>query len=106
MNYIQWNYEDDLLAGTTLRDSSLPENNNMALHACLRKEDVLNNRDTLSKALHIASSQWTFAMQTHSDHIHEVTAADAGRGYRVYEEEMCIRDSGSCSLSIPGSILP
>ena len=55
MNYIQWNYEDDLLAGTTLRDSSLPENNNMALHACLRKEDVLNNRDTLSKALHIAS---------------------------------------------------
>ena len=86
MNYIQWNYEDDLLAGTTLRDPSLPENNNMALHACLRKEDVLNNRDTLSKALHIASSQWTFAMQTHSDHIHEVTAADAGRGYRVYEE--------------------
>ena len=78
MNYIQWNYEDDLLAGTTLRDPSLPENNNMALHACLRKEDVLNNRDTLSKALHIASSQWTFAMQTHSDHIHEVTAADAG----------------------------
>ena len=46
MNYIQWNYEDDLLAGTTLRDPSLPENNNMALHACLRKEDVLNNRDT------------------------------------------------------------
>lgn len=30
MNNIQWKYEDEILAGTTLRDPSLPENNNMA----------------------------------------------------------------------------
>lgn len=41
MNNIQWKYEDEILAGTTLRDPSLPENNNMALHACQDQETVL-----------------------------------------------------------------
>lgn len=86
MNYIQWKYEDDLIAGTTLRDPSQPENNNMALHACIRKEDVLENRKSLSRALNLSPSQWTFAMQTHSDHICEVRAEDAGKGSLVFED--------------------
>ena len=86
MNNIQWKYEDDILAGTTLRYPSLPENNNMALHACQDQEAVLNNRAALSEVLGIQPSQWTFAMQTHSDHIQEVTKADAGRGSIRFED--------------------
>ena len=86
MNNIQWKYEDEILAGTTLRDPSLPENNNMALHACQDQEAVLNNRAALSEVLGIQQSQWTFAMQTHSDHIQEVTKVDAGRGSIRFED--------------------
>lgn len=86
MNMIQWKYKDEIIAGTTLRDPSLPENANMALHACSQKEEVLKNRRMLSEQLGIAMNQWTFAIQTHSDHIHEVTKADMGKGSIVYED--------------------
>ena len=39
-------YIDDekFVAGTTLKDETAPEANNMAFHACLNPETVLENR--------------------------------------------------------------
>lgn len=75
-----------LVGGTTLRNPLYKENNNMALHVGGNLSDIIENRKALSEELNIDLSQWTFSQQTHSDHIHEVTAEDTGKGSLIYEE--------------------
>lgn len=80
MNKIIWKDDEDIVAGTTLRDAQAKEDNNMALHVGGNLTDVIANRQRLSEDLGISLNQWVFAQQTHSDHMHEVTKADAGKG--------------------------
>ena len=79
MNKIIWKDNEDIVAGTTLRDVQVKEDNNMALHVGGNLTDVIANRQGLSEDLDISLNQWVFAQQTHSDHMHEVTKADAGK---------------------------
>lgn len=80
MDIMYWKHQKDILAGTTLRSSHALEHNNLALHVGGNLTNVLENREALSTSLGITSAQWTFAHQTHSDHIFKVTSADMGKG--------------------------
>lgn len=86
MNLIEWKPSVDIIAGTTLRDESRAENNDMALHTKHDVHAVIENRKALSKQLGISLSQWVFAQQTHSDHICKISKEDAGRGALTYLE--------------------
>ncbi len=68
------------VAGITLKDTSAPEQNNMALHTCQTPEDVIHNRKNLGILLQCGINQLVCANQTHSANFHKVTPNDIGRG--------------------------
>lgn len=72
--------KENLIMGTTMKDSLEPEHNNMALHACENPEFVLANREKLAATLQCGLSDFVCANQTHSANFHKVTFADKGRG--------------------------
>lgn len=77
---IIWKKQTSLIAGTTLRDQSRPENNNMALHCTENPTAIIENRQQLAKQIGVPLNRFVFANQTHSDHIVNVTEADASKG--------------------------
>lgn len=81
----------DITFGVTLKDSSRPEQNNMALHSCENKTDVIENREALAQQLGVTLNQFVLATQTHSPHFHEVTGDDKGKG--AYSTENAIPDT-------------
>lgn len=83
---IIWKNSKHLIAGTTLRNIAKPEENNLALHCGGDLDGVLKNRRALAEKIDVPVTNWTFAQQTHSDHIHKVVSADAGKGMLVQEE--------------------
>lgn len=70
----------NLIAGMTLKDSTAREENNMALHACIDPQAVLENRENLAAYLKCELTDFACANQTHSANIHKVTRADKGAG--------------------------
>ena len=54
MNKIIWKDNEDIVAGTTLRDVQVKEDNNMALHVGGNLTDVIANRQGLSEDLDIS----------------------------------------------------
>jgi copper oxidase (laccase) domain-containing protein len=72
--------KQNLIAGMTLKDENEPENNNMALHACLNPNHILANRRKLAAYLHCQPNDLVCANQTHSSNFHCVTLTDKGRG--------------------------
>lgn len=71
---------DHIVAGITVKNSTLAEQGNMALHICEDEEAIIANREKLAKAIGVSLRQFVCANQTHSDHFYEVTNSDAGRG--------------------------
>lgn len=71
---------EKFIAGTTMKDESAPESNNMAFHACLKPETVLENRKRLADSLQCSPEDFVCASQTHSANVHKVTLTDKGRG--------------------------
>lgn len=71
---------EKLIAGMTLKDKTELENNNMALHACVSLDHVLENRKNLAVSLGCGLVDFVCANQTHSANFHRVTLADKGRG--------------------------
>ncbi|SOC08749.1 hypothetical protein SAMN05880501_105132 [Ureibacillus xyleni] len=69
-----------LICGTTLKDESEPEQNNMALHVCENPQQVIENRLKLASTLNCGIEQFVCANQTHSANVHRVTVTDSGRG--------------------------
>ena len=90
------------VAGTTLKVNEQKENFNMGLHACISKEDVIENRKTFANDFNIDPNQCVFAKQTHSDHIVKVTKEDLGKGVFDYEsaiddtDALYTREKGIC----------
>ncbi|MGB4587864.1 MAG: peptidoglycan editing factor PgeF [Clostridiaceae bacterium] len=70
----------EFISGMTLKDPSELENNNMALHACIRTEDVLKNRKKLALNVHCELENFVCAHQSHSENFHQVTVTDKGKG--------------------------
>lgn len=86
-----------ITAGITRRFSgvSLPpfDSLNMAFYVGDNKEHVLTNRQLVADELNIPLSQWVFPKLTHSDHIHQVTRLDGGKG--AFSEEGSLFDVDS-----------
>lgn len=80
MNYHIHFQQDQVLAGTTLRDSTRPEANNLALHVTDAPENVIANRKQLAEELQTPLSRFVIANQTHSANFYRVTEQDAGKG--------------------------
>ncbi|GEN83554.1 laccase domain protein YlmD [Sporosarcina luteola] len=74
---------DQFIAGTTLRDETAAEHNNMAFHACEQPESVLENRAQLAISLGCRPQDFVCASQTHSANFQKVTLADKGRGAEI-----------------------
>lgn len=81
------------LAGVTLKDGALPEQNNMALHACENQDYVRYNREKLAYYLEQPLEQFVFAQQTHSANVHHVTFSDKGKGVFSLEDAICDTDA-------------
>lgn len=62
-------------AGITLKNSHAKEYYNMALHSCISKNAVIENRQHLAKALNVPIEALIFANQTHSANFQKVTKA-------------------------------
>lgn len=71
---------EKFIAGTTIKDETAFENNNMALHTCVSTDNVLKNRQKLATALHCDLDHFVCTHQTHSANFHKVTLGDTGRG--------------------------
>ncbi len=80
MPYIDWFTQEELYAGTVLRDNQQVEDFNLALHTSLNEKDVIANRKTFMNELHHDLNQCVFMNQTHSANIHHVTKQDIGAG--------------------------
>lgn len=80
MNIKYYTNNDEFISGMTLKDSTEPDDNNMALHACINPEDVLMNRKKLASSIDCELDDFVCARQTHSDHSHQVILLDKGKG--------------------------
>ncbi len=61
---------------------------NLALHVGDKPEAVIENRRRFLEVLELDFDKLVTAQQTHSDRVAVVTAADAGRGNRVYADAL------------------
>ena len=71
---------EKFIAGMTIKDETELENNNMALHACVTPDNIVENRKKLAASLHCGLDDFVCVNQTHSSNFHKVTLADRGRG--------------------------
>lgn len=71
---------EQFIAGITLKNEMEPEENNMALHACVNPNDVIENRRNLAASLGCTLENFVCANQTHSSNVQKVSLADKGRG--------------------------
>lgn len=71
---------EKFLAGTTFKDTSEFEQNNMALHICENENNVLENRKKLANYLQCDLQNFVCPNQTHSSNFHKVTNDDKGKG--------------------------
>lgn len=69
-----------IIAGMTLKDSTEPQSNNMALHACVNTDNIIENRQKLAVFLNCGLDDFVCAWQSHSSNFHKVTLLDKGRG--------------------------
>ncbi|REB08063.1 peptidoglycan editing factor PgeF [Sporosarcina sp. BI001-red] len=83
MKIKRYDIKGSAISGFTLKDSSAPEENNLALHACLNPASVLKNRKTLASSIGYSTDDFVYANQTHSANFHKVTRANRGRGATV-----------------------
>lgn len=94
---------ENLIVGTTLKDSAAAEENNMALHACNNPQAILENRGNLAAYLKCELTDFVCANQTHSANIHKVERSDIGRG--SLENETAIPNVDALYTDEPGILL-
>lgn len=93
MNPVRYPTPGGFIAGVTMKDASVPEENNMALHTCKNTEDVLENRRKLAASLNCALEDFVSAYQCHSANFHKVAREDRGRGSRTMENAILKTDA-------------
>lgn len=91
------------VAGMTLKDMNVKEENNMALHVGGDATAVIANRKALADVLHMSIGDFVCANQTHSAHFYEVKREDAGRG--ALSMKTAIDDTDALYTYEPGIVL-
>lgn len=71
---------NQLIIATTLKDTTCPDNNNMALHATSNTSAVIFNRKKLAESLNIPFERMVFLNQTHSANLYHITSSDLKKG--------------------------
>lgn len=94
---------ENITTGTTLRDETELEYNNMALHACENPNHIIENRQKLATSLQTELKNFVCANQTHSANFHKVTLADKGRG--ATKIESAIPDTDALYTYEPNLVL-
>lgn len=84
---------DQFIAGTTLKDTEFPEQNNMALHVCEDSMNIIKNRQRLASTLNCGINDFVCANQTHSANVHQVAVADKGRGAQNTDDAIADTDA-------------
>lgn len=79
MKQIEW-INTNIYGAVTLKDTTAPEQNNMALHVCIDPEQVMKNRTQLSEMIHLPLKQWVLPWQKHTANIVQAKKEDAGKG--------------------------
>lgn len=74
-----WYVKGKINGGTTMRDTTLPECGNTALHVCINSSDVMKNRESLALES-LPLSCWALPWQKHTANYYRVTADDVGKG--------------------------
>ncbi|WP_153731009.1 polyphenol oxidase family protein [Sporosarcina obsidiansis] len=103
MKMTVYTQNQEILAGTTMKDSEQLENNNMALHACESTDHVIRNRKRLASFLQYSLADFVFANQTHSANFHCVTVNDRGKG--ADKQETAIADTDALYTFEPNIVL-
>lgn len=80
MNIKFYENNEQYVLGITLKDNSFAEENNMALHVCQNKANIIDNRQQLSAILKSEVSQFVCANQTHSANFFRVEKEHIGLG--------------------------
>ena len=93
----------NLIAGMTRKDEAEPECGNMALHACLSQDDIIENRKKLAGFLHCELDDFVCSCQTHSSNFYKVIRADKGRGSDTMET--AIQDTDALYTYEPNLLL-
>ena len=84
---------EQLIAGITLKDLNELEQNNMALHACEQRENIIQNREKLAAALQCELNHFVCTNQTHSANFYKVTFEDRGLGAKCKETAIADTDA-------------
>ena len=71
---------EHIFGATTLKDITLPEKNNTALHVCIDPEAVMINRKRLAEELNMPLDHWALPWQKHTNNMAHVTSSDKGKG--------------------------
>ncbi len=97
MEYLYWQPEKGILAGTTLRLGGRSQGpkaeNNLALNVGDDEADVLYNRRLLAKDLHTDLSHMVSPDQTHSTSFQKVTLSEGGRGMYTRADALANTDA-------------
>lgn len=84
MQIISWNVSQYIIAGTTLRSGGVSSGSlaslNLALNVHDKPQNVIENRQRLASHLGLSLAMMVSPTQTHSTHLQQVFAQDAGRG--------------------------
>ena len=81
------------IGGVTLYNQTDPEHNDMSYQNCLDSNAILSNRKKLAEELGIPLENWVLSIQEHTDHFHEVTSRDIGKGSFSYIEGIPSNDA-------------
>ena len=81
------------VAGITLKDANQFEENNMALHVCHNKANIIENRAQLAQLLNTDIEQFVCANQTHSANFFQVEKQHTGSGSKTNESAISDTDA-------------
>ncbi|MDQ8738935.1 peptidoglycan editing factor PgeF [Paenibacillus sp. LHD-38] len=76
---------------------------NMGLHVGDQDQAVIDNRRRLTDAIGWDFEAWTCAEQVHGNLVHQVTAADKGRGKETLDD--VLKDCDAIMTDVPGVLL-
>lgn len=80
MNIKFYENNEKRVLGITLKDATFAEDNNMALHVCQNKAQIIDNRQQLASQLQTNLTDFVCANQTHSANFFRVEKSNIGSG--------------------------
>lgn len=94
---------EHIFGATTLKDITLPEKNNTALHVCIDPEAVMINRKRLAEELNMPLDHWALPWQKHTNNMAHITSSDKGKG--AYDKDTSIMNVDAVYTTEPNILI-